>query len=209
MPFGAVVGAVAGGVASSATSSLLGGGSSSAQGAAQADPFASQRGQYQDMLSRLISDPSSITSQPGYQFQFEQGQKALSGQMAAQGFLTSGNRATALTKFGQDYASNALQNQELLLAQLAGANIGSPGTAGQITAQQGLLNQQAASAVGNQVGGALNNAVSGWMGGGQQGFTMPSGFNTGVGTSSYNVGGNTYSAPDISYGMGSGLAYGT
>lgn len=208
MSFGAVAGAVVGGVASAAVGSALGGGGGGASNAAgAADPFAGQRGQYQDQLSKLMKDPSSITSDPGYQFQLQQGLAAVNGSMAAGGFLNSGNRATALEKYGQDYASTQLQNKELFLAQLAGANVGSPGTAGQILQNQNQLNQQSAGVVASQVGGAVNNLVSGAFNtGATGGFTMPSGYGSSV--PGYSGGGNTYGfnsgISDPSYGVSYG-----
>lgn len=201
-----VAGAVGAAVAGSATSSLLGGGGSSGaqQAAGAADPFASQRGQYQDMLSQLIKNPSSVTSTPGYQFQLQQGLNAVQGSAAAGGMLNSGNTLTALTKYGEDYASTQYNNQALLLAQLAGANVGSPGTAGQILQNQNQQNQQAAGAFGNAVGGLVNQGISGYFGGGSYSGGNP--FATGSG---YGVGGNTYGfssgVSDPSYGVSYGF----
>lgn len=167
---------VAGSVVSSAISG--GGGNSGAQSAANAaDPFASQRGQYQTQLSNLINNPSSITSQPGYQFGLQQSQNAVEGSAAANGMVNSGNVLNALSTNAQGYAATQLNNQELLLAQLSGANVGSPGTAGQILQNQNTQNQQAAGVVGNSVtqginqginGGGFNNAFSAFGGSGSE-----------------------------------------
>lgn len=46
---------------------------------------------------------------PGYQFQFDQGTKAIERQGAAAGMLGSGNTLTALTQYGQDLAQNFYQ----------------------------------------------------------------------------------------------------
>lgn len=154
---GAVAGAVVGGVVDSAMS---GGSSGSQQAAGAADPFASQRGQYQTMLSSLINDPSSITSTPGYQFGLQQSQNAVEGSAAANGMVNSGNVLSALSTNAQGYAATQLNNQELLLAQLSGANVGSPGTAGQILQGQNQLNQQAAGTVGNAIGGAVTSGFN-------------------------------------------------
>jgi hypothetical protein len=194
-----IAGAVGGGVASAATSSLLGGGNSGAQSAANAaDPFASQRGQYQTMLSNLINNPSSITSLPGYQFGLEESNKAVEGSAAANGMVNSGNVLQALANNSQQYASTALNNQELLLAQLAGANIGSPGTAGQILANQNTANGQAASAIGNQVGSAVNSyfSGSGYQSGSDPFATDTSGYGAGANTYGFNSG-----VSDPSYGV--------
>jgi hypothetical protein len=180
------IGAIGAGV--SAVSSLSGGGSSGASNAANAaDPFASQRGQYQGMLSNLINNPSSITSTPGYQFGLTQSQNAVTGSAAANGMVNSGNVLSALSNNAQGYASTQLTNQELLLAQLSGANVGSPGEAGSILQGQNQINQQNAGALGNQLGNAVSTGLN-------NGFS--SGF-FGSGTSgSENAGASSTSTPD-------------
>lgn len=47
---------------------------------------------------------------PGYQFRMDQGQKALEASAAARGGLMGGNFGTALSQYGQNYASNEYQN---------------------------------------------------------------------------------------------------
>lgn len=47
---------------------------------------------------------------PGYGFRMQEGQKALERSAAARGGLNSGGFAKALTRFGQDYASNEYNN---------------------------------------------------------------------------------------------------
>lgn len=114
---------------------ILGGGSSTnaSQSAALADPFASQRGQYQTDLSKLVNNPSSVTKTPGYQFQFDQGMQALERQQAGSGSLNSGQSETAAIKYGQGMATSSLTQQEQLLTQLAGGNLGQ-GNAGSVYA---------------------------------------------------------------------------
>lgn len=114
---------------------LTGGSKTTGQQAAQiADPFASQRPQYQTMLSQLMANPSEVTQLPGYQFNFNQGLQALQRQEAASGTLASGTGDIAAVQYGQNYATSAFQTYEQMLAQLAGANTGSPGTAGSLYA---------------------------------------------------------------------------
>lgn len=86
------------------------------------DPFGGWRGYYGQQLADLMKDPSSVTKMPGYQFQFDQGLQALTRGTAA-GYRRSGNEAIALEKYGQDYASNYLQQQMQFLAGLAGSGI--------------------------------------------------------------------------------------
>ena len=78
--------------------------------------------QYATQLSQLMANPSSVTSLPGYSFNFNQGADAVSREMAAGGFLNSGNEATALTQYGQGMAMSTYNQQAQLLAQLAGFN---------------------------------------------------------------------------------------
>lgn len=47
-----------------------------------------------------------VASTPGYQFQLDQGTKAIERQGAAKGMLGSGNTLTALTNYGQELAQN-------------------------------------------------------------------------------------------------------
>jgi hypothetical protein len=180
---------VGGAVAGSLVSSALAPGSSGTTAAAgAADPFASQRAQYQTQLSNLMSNPSSITSTPGYQFNMNQGMQQVQGSAAASGMLNSGNTLTALQQEGQGFAESQYNNQALLLAQLSGANVGSPGTAGQIMANQNTANTQAASVLGNQVGTALGNGVNSMFSGGYTAGSNP--FATA--TPGISGGGNTY-----------------
>lgn len=78
--------------------------------------------QYAQKLQDLMANPSSVTSLPGYQFQFDQGKQALERSDAAGGFNGSGNMATDLIKYGQGYAMSAYDNQVQLLSSLAGFN---------------------------------------------------------------------------------------
>ena len=91
-----------------------------------ADPFASQRGQYQTMLSKTMANPGEFGSSPAYQFAFDQGLQGVNRSLAKGGMLNSGNRLTELTKYGQGMAGQQYFNQANLLSGLAGARSGSP-----------------------------------------------------------------------------------
>lgn len=121
--------------------------------ASQADPFGQYRGQYGDQLSRLTANPGSVTSLPGYQFQYDQGLQALMRQAAAGGQLGSGGMVAASQKYGQDYAQNFYSNEVNRLAQLAGAQFNPAGGA-QIGAQGDIASTQLA-------GNAFNRIFSG------------------------------------------------
>lgn len=96
---------------------------------------------YAAQLNSLVSNPSSITGTPGYQFGLDQGSQAVQRAGAAQGYTGSGNMAIALNKFGQDYGQNFLSQQEAMLAGLSQG-----GNANQINAMN-LANQSAGGAL--------------------------------------------------------------
>ena len=133
--------------------SLLGGGATKP---GVADPYAAYRPQAAAQLQNLLSDPSTITSTPGYQFNLQQGLQAQQAQQAAQGRLVSGGGLLQAQQFGQQYATSNLQQQQNLLATLSGAN---QAPAGAAQAQQGInFGQVGAGALGLQqlAGGAAN-----------------------------------------------------
>jgi hypothetical protein len=53
---------------------------------------------------------SDFQKDPGYDFRMQEGQKALERSAAARGGLQSGGTMKALTRYGQDFASNEYQN---------------------------------------------------------------------------------------------------
>lgn len=53
---------------------------------------------------------SDFQREPGYEFRMAEGQKALERSAAARGGLQSGGTLKALTRYGQDFASNEYQN---------------------------------------------------------------------------------------------------
>lgn len=97
---------------------------------------------------------------PGYQFQFDQGTKAIERQGAAKGMLGSGNTLTALTQYGQDLAQNYFQINMSNLANIASigsgavsqtaANLVGEGTNyAQLSVQQGEVGYNTNAAIGN------------------------------------------------------------
>lgn len=102
-----------------------------------------QQQQYRNQLHDLLADPSSVTKLPSYAFFKQQGEESVARQFAAN---PSGAEGVALTEYGQNYASNAYQQQAQLLASLSGltqnpASFGSVGT----------------SAGGNAISGSTTN----------------------------------------------------
>lgn len=104
----------------------------------------------------------------GYNFQMDQGQRAITGSAAARGVLNSGSTAKALTKYGQDLASTTFNNYLGQLSSLntqaagtaqqglgAGAAIGSAGTTG--GANAGNAQQSGITSAAGQVAGTVAN----------------------------------------------------
>lgn len=86
--------------------------------AQQMNPNAPYLGGYAAQLNNLVNNPNSISSMPGYQFQYDQGLQALQRTGAAQGYTGSGNMALALQRYGQDYASQQYPNYVNMLSGL-------------------------------------------------------------------------------------------
>lgn len=83
--------------------------------AEKSDPFGPYRKGYADKLLALEANPGLLKSTPG----FLAGQDTIKRQMAAKGYLGSGNMAGALMR----YSGDAYQQEAGRLAQLAGAGI--------------------------------------------------------------------------------------
>ena len=111
---------------------------------------------------------SDFQADPGYQFRMDEGQKALERSAAANGNLNSGATLKALSRYGQDYASNEYNNAYNRwnndhattwnrLSSLAGM--------GQTqSAQLGNWGQQTGQVMGNNIIGAGNATAAGKIG---------------------------------------------
>jgi len=126
------------------------------KGGSTADPFAGERGRYQDYLYKLMSGDVTTSQDPSYKFRFDQGLEAVNRTSAGSGLLTSGNRLAALTDYGQGMASTEYANQFQRLAQLSGANIGSPAAAAQLQYQQQGNSSAGIQSLANAAGKLLN-----------------------------------------------------
>jgi hypothetical protein len=126
-----------------------------------ADPFSSQRSQYQTQLSNMMTPGSNFQAQdPSYNFRMQQGTAAVNAGAASSGLLNSGNRLTALQNYGQNTASTEFQNQYARLAQLSGANTGSTATAGGIVANAGATTSANNTAAANSLAGIAGSYFS-------------------------------------------------
>ena len=95
------------------------------QAGQQQDPMAPYRAQYAAQLNNLTSNPSSITSMPGYQA----GLTAVQRGQAASGTLSSGAGVAGLSAYGNNFYNQQVQ-------QLSGlAQAGSAGGGSSLSAQ--------------------------------------------------------------------------
>lgn len=102
-------------------------------------------------------DPSGITSDPGYEFNREQGQQGLERGLAAQGGLFSGKALKAASEYNQNYADNAFKDYYQRWQNKVGAQNQLIGTGGDIRANAtgaGAQNlaQSLSNAFGSKVG---------------------------------------------------------
>jgi len=96
------------------------------------------------LYGMIQQGPGKFEKSPGYEFRMQEGQKALERSAAARGRLDSGATMKAITKYGQDYASNeydkflARYYQSLTPYQsLAGLGMTSAGTMANLSSQTG------------------------------------------------------------------------
>ena len=109
-------------------------------------PLVDMRNSVLPQIQGLLANPGSITSDPGYQFQFNEGQKALNNGAAARGMTYSGAQGKALQRYGNDFASTKLDDSLRRLQSVAGLG------------QVGSSSNNAATA--NYANNAGNNALN-------------------------------------------------
>ena len=115
----------------------------------KANPWAGQTAQYQNKLATLLENPGAMTSNPAYQFAFDQGMEAINRSAAAKGQLGSGNRLMELTKYGQGVASQQFNSLADLYSTLAGAK--NQNAAGAVGAAASAINGQTSAMNGAPV----------------------------------------------------------
>jgi hypothetical protein len=165
--------------------------------AQMADPFMGERKNYQNKLRSLMESPGDFASSPVYKFAFDQGLDALNRKAAAGGMLGSGNRLSALMKYGQDSASQLYFPQANLLSKLAGVDSSSP-AAGALSASHAFgrsQDQRSMGAAAKAYGGAQPQQTPWWMQGKMPDFplskdsALPTG---GAAPYSYDAGSGNY-----------------
>lgn len=95
-------------------------------------------------------DPSGITQEPGYQFQYDQGLQGLQRQLAAGGGTQSGAALKAAQQYGQGYANNAFNDFYNRWAAKTGAQ-------NQLLAGKGNVQSNSLLGQGQNLSQTLNN----------------------------------------------------
>lgn len=133
---------------------------------AGARALADIRSQLPDLNRKFTAD--DFQADPGYQFRMTEGQKAIERSAAARGGRLGGSTLKALTRYGQDTASNEYQNaysrftndQNTRFNRLAAlAGIGQTATG-----QMSQSNQNYANNVNQNMMGAANAQAAGTVG---------------------------------------------
>lgn len=125
-------------------------------------------------INALLQDPTSITSDPSYGFQFDEGLKALNSGAAARGMSQSGAADKARIRYGQDYGASKLDQTFNRYASVAGlgqtATQGSANAAGNYGQQAGnnligMGNARGSAYMGgaNALADGINNGLSAWQ----------------------------------------------
>lgn len=101
-----------------------------------------------------LTNPNAFMTSPGYEFRLGQGLEAVAGNRAVNGLLRSGGALKALTKYGQDTASEEYGKWHGQQMGVAGLGLQGAGIAA------GVANQNSANAAAD----ATNRANAGFAG---------------------------------------------
>jgi hypothetical protein len=91
----------------------------------QADPFGSQRPQYQEHLQRLMTDPEGyVKDDPFYQSMLRTSMNPVASKMRARGYGNSGNILSELTRVSSDVTNKYVGDLADRLGRFGGAQFG-------------------------------------------------------------------------------------
>jgi len=103
---------------------------------------------------------SRFTAGPGYQFQMDQGTRAIDRSAASRGGLYSGRTGMALTEYGQGLANQEWNNRLSQLAGLAGAGQTAAGNLSNLAVGRGSTAGNYAGATADALLGAAGNRAN-------------------------------------------------
>lgn len=110
-------------------------------------PYASTGHAANDAFMRLLQDPSSVRSLPGYQFAMDEGINGLERSAAAKGMLNSGQAGKDVLRYSTGFADQTYGNQMQRL--MSGGAYGMRATGGQMQGKQGQLGTRTSSYAGD------------------------------------------------------------
>ena len=115
----------------------------------------------------------NFMTDPGYNFRFNEGARGLERSAAARGGLLSGGFGKAMTRYGQDYASNEYGNVYNRISNIAGLGQVAAGQSGGYAMNAGqLMGNAAQNASSYQAAGQIG-AGNAWANAGNQIAQMP------------------------------------
>lgn len=118
-------------------------------------PYAQTGTTANNMVQRLLQDPSSVRSLPGYQFALDEGTRALENSASARSGVQSGATMKALQTYGQNYGDTKYADWLSRLMGLSQQGLGATGSMVNTTGQ-GLQGQLGTRTTG--FGGQMQSA---------------------------------------------------
>ena len=115
----------------------------------------------------------NFMTDPGYEFRRSEGERAVSAGASARGGLLSGGTGKALTRYGQDYASNEYTNVYNRISNIAGLGQSAAANSGNAAMQAGAYMGNAASNAGNASAYGAIGAGNAWANAGNQIAQLP------------------------------------
>ena len=130
----------------------------------QTDPNSQYRSNYAQQLNNLVTNPSSILSNPAYKMQYDLAMQNATRAAALGGGLGNGGAVASIGNAASTAASNAYQSQLAQLANLSQAN-GASVQAQNLAQQQLQLAQQNRNAQLLKLAGLVGNNLNAYSGG--------------------------------------------
>ena len=123
-------------------------------------PLVDMRNSVLPQIQGLLSNPGSVMNDPGNQFQFAQGQKALANGAASQGMTYSGQQGKRLQEYGQNFASTKLDDSLRRLQSVAGLGQVGSNSNNNATANYAANGSNNALNMGNARGSVYGNMAN-------------------------------------------------
>jgi len=107
-------------------------------------------------------DYSGFYNSPGYDFRKREGERSITASRAASGQLGSGDTLKALTRYGQDYASNEFNTQLGQLMSVAGIGQSATNSGNALASNYGAQTAQTNQARTNALASSYATGAQGW-----------------------------------------------